>query len=47
MTYEFKLELYKKGHYVFAAPPVTHAQWGDEDWVRYIDSCNGWRPKEK
>lgn len=36
--------MYKRGQYVFHAPPVSHDQWTDHDWIRYIDSCDGWRP---
>lgn len=31
--------------YVFSVPPVTHANWSNFDWVRWIDGCNGWRKR--
>ena len=28
--------------YRFNVPPVTHGQWKDEDWVKYIDLDGVW-----
>ena len=43
MSEEQKKEAYKEGWYVFSVPPVCTAYWTDEDWIKWIDGCNGWR----
>jgi hypothetical protein len=37
-----KLEAYRAGHYEFLAPPVPHARWTEQDWIRYIDHNGRW-----
>lgn len=37
-----KLEAYKAGNYKFKCPPVTTRLWSDNDWINYIDACQGW-----
>jgi hypothetical protein len=46
LTEEEKRELYHTGQYVFKAPPVCTAYWNDKSWIDWIDSCEGWRPRE-
>ena len=33
---------YKDGAYFFKAPSVCHANWDDDDWIRFIISYGGW-----
>lgn len=42
MTWAQKVQAYREGRYRFHVPPVCHYLWGESEWVRYIDSCNGW-----
>lgn len=37
-----KLEAYKAGKYKFKCPSVTPRLWNDQDWINWIDACNGW-----
>lgn len=30
------------GKYKFKAPAVCHAHWTVDDWMRYVDSYDGW-----
>lgn len=46
MNYETKKKLFKAGHYVFDAPPVSTAYWFDKDWMKYIDSHGQWDIKK-
>lgn len=34
-------ELYRAGRYVFSPPPVSHARWTEDDWIRYILASDG------
>lgn len=45
MTQHDKERLYKAGEWVFAVPPVCTANWDDASWIKWIDACDGWRPK--
>lgn len=36
---------YMDGKYRFKAPPVCHAHWTVDDWMRYVDACDGWLDK--
>jgi hypothetical protein len=59
LTHEIKLQVFMEGHpdwdAQFTVPPVPHALWEAEDWVRWVDSENGsafgynghWIRKEK
>ena len=42
LTYQQKLEKYKKGEYLFPAPPVCTVRWDDDAWIKYIDGHKGW-----
>ena len=44
-TEEQKIAMYEADEFVFPAPPVPHARWDRDAWIRYIDSKGGWRPK--
>ena len=46
MTYEEKLDLYKKGLYSLEPPPVPHGKWTDGDWIVWIDSNGKWHNKK-
>lgn len=37
-----KREAFSLGLYSFPAPPVCHAAWTTDDWIRYIDSHGKW-----
>ena len=47
MELKEKLTKYEKGEYSFSVPPVCTANWDTKAWVKWIDACNGWYPKEK
>jgi hypothetical protein len=42
MTAEEKQKKYRAGKYAFPPPPVSHARWREEDWIRYIDAWGKW-----
>jgi len=37
-----KVELYRKGMYIVPVPPVCHANWTEEAWIRFIDKEGSW-----
>lgn len=39
--------MYDKGFYRFKAPPVCTAYWNRSDWIKFIDSYNGWITPEQ
>ena len=43
-TQSEKRIMYKNGQYQFKAPPVCTAQWDIDAWIKFVDTCNGWRP---
>lgn len=43
-THEVKRVLYDSKQYVFEVPPVCTRHWSRDDWIKWIDMCNGWRP---
>lgn len=43
MTRLDKLCKFRRGEYVFKAPPVCTTFWDEDDWVNYIDINNWWR----
>jgi len=42
LTQEEKRAKYKAGEYAFPPPPVPHAGWGVDSWIRYIDKNGRW-----
>ena len=38
----FKHEAFKKHLFQLKPPPVPTSKWSVEDWIEYIDSCDGW-----
>lgn len=42
-----KETMYDKGFYRFKAPPVCTAYWNRSDWIKFIDSYNGWITPEQ
>lgn len=42
LYHEEKRKLYRAGRYLFPPPPVTHAAWTEDDWIRYIDAHGKW-----
>ena len=41
LTYYHKCLLYRNNCYAINPPPVPHAQWTEESWIKYIDSGEG------
>ena len=46
-TYEEKCKMYENGEYMFQAPPVCHASWTIDSWIKWIDTSGKWTPKTK
>jgi hypothetical protein len=42
MTYETKLDKYRRGLYRMRVADVCHGHWSESDWVRYIDAHGLW-----
>lgn len=42
LTHKEKVELFERGLYICAAPPVYHVHWSDKDWMKWIDSDGEW-----
>jgi hypothetical protein len=42
MTEKEKRDKYRAGRYAFPPPPVPHARWSEDDWIRYIDQHGSW-----
>lgn len=38
-----KIDAYQRGNYVCPVPGGPTIYWEREDWINYIDSCEGWR----
>ena len=47
LTYLEKCDLYNAGQYVCEVPMSCHAYWTTDDWIKWIDYCNGWAPTPK
>lgn len=45
MDYDTKLKLYRAGQYAMPAPPAFTGNWGECEWVRFIDWHGQWLPK--
>jgi len=37
-----KRAMYRADAYAFPVPPVPHARWNEDDWIRYIDNNGSW-----
>jgi len=37
-----KLTRFRAGLYKFPPPPISHAYWGEDRWVDYIDAYGEW-----
>lgn len=44
LTYLEKRDLYEAGQYVCEVPMVPTVNWDAEDWIQWIDYCEGWAP---
>lgn len=40
-----KIRMYKEKRYQFKPPPVSHSNWTEKDWIRYIDKNGKWMDK--
>ena len=42
LTDEEKRRRFRAGEYRFKAPPVCTVFWGEGDWIKWVDACEGW-----
>lgn len=42
---EEKSRMYDAGEYVIRVPDVTTGRWDRAAWIKWVDTCDGWRPK--
>jgi hypothetical protein len=42
IPYETRKKYYFEGHYRMDVPPVSHAQWTPDSWIKYIDGSGQW-----
>lgn len=40
-----KEAMYSRYEYVFQPPNVCTTFWNRQDWIKWVDASNGWRPK--
>lgn len=46
-TAEEKSRMYDAGEYVIRVPDVTTGRWDRAAWIKWVDACDGWRPRLK
>ncbi len=40
-----KLEMYRAGNYLMPPPPVCTRNWGEDNWIHFIDTYGRWDAK--